>query len=325
MSVSSHLLMGDLSANPTQTTRLAPSPTGALHLGNARTFIVNWAMARQSGWRIVLRVEDLDSPRVKPGVIEQTIDTLSWLGLDWDEGPIIQSDDLSAYGAAMEQLASLKRVFPCDLTRSEIEAAASAPQQGVHETRFPPKLRPTDYPDQFFPRTKGWRFVVDPGEIEFEDTLLGKQSSDPSQTVGDFVVWTKRGQPAYQLAVVVDDADQGVTQIVRGDDLLDSSARQILLRRALCLSPEPTYTHLSMVVGEDGRRLAKRHGDTRLTHYRQQGAGPDRIVGLIGSWCGMGPPQPMSAKEFLRRFNLHNIPQEQVVFRPGDEQWILAN
>ncbi len=317
--------MGDPPANPIQTTRLAPSPTGALHLGNARTFIVNWALARQSGWRIVLRIEDLDSPRVKPGVIEQTIDILAWLGLDWDEGPIIQSEDLAAYSQAMERLAERSLVFPCDLTRSEIEAAASAPQQGVHETRFPPSLRPTHRPESFEPRSSGWRFVVDPADIAFEDRLLGIQTSDPSQTVGDFVVWTKRGEPAYQLAVVVDDALQGVTQIVRGDDLLDSTARQILLRRALQLAPEPTYTHLSMVVGEDGRRLAKRHGDTRLTHYRTLGAPPEKIVGLIGSWCGMGPLASMSAQEFLRRFKLHKMPQEQVVFRPGDEQWILAN
>lgn len=318
-------MAGYPTSNSIRTTRLAPSPTGALHLGNARTFIVNWAMARQAGWRIVLRIEDLDSPRVKEGVIEQTIETLAWLGLDWDEGPIIQSEDLSAYTRAMERLAEMGRAFVCDLTRGQIEAAASAPQQGVHETRFPEHLRPTEMADRFEARSSGWRFVVEAGEVEFDDGFLGAQRVNPSQTVGDFVVWTKRGQPAYQLAVVVDDADQGVTEVVRGDDLLDSTGRQILLQKALGLTPQPRYTHLPMVVGEDGRRLAKRHGDTRLTHYRELGAEGERIVGLIAEWCGLGPREAMSAGEFLRRFDLHKMPEGRVVFRPGDEQWILEN
>ncbi len=283
-------------------------------------------MARKAGWRIVLRIEDLDSPRVKPGVIEQTIETLAWLGMDWDEGPIVQSDDLSPFIEAMEQLAAMGRVFACDLTRSEIEAAASAPQQGVHETRFPEHLRPAEMAKRFDDRERGWRFLVQPGIVEFEDAFLGPQRVDPAQTVGDFVVWTKRGQPAYQLAVVVDDARQGVNEVVRGDDLLDSTGRQILLRRALGLGraggDDVRYTHLPMVVGEDGRRLAKRHGDTRITHYREQGVEPERIVGLLGEWCGLGPREPMSAGEFLRRFDLHTMPRSQVVFRPGDERWI---
>lgn len=306
-------------------TRLAPSPTGALHLGNARTFLVNWALARKLGWSIVLRIEDLDGPRVKPGVTEATIDTLAWLGLDWDEGPLIQSDDPSPYTRAMQTLASERTVYPCDLTRAQIEAASSAPQEGSGENVFPRELRAGDIPDRFDEPERSWRFVVEPGEVAFDDTLLGPQSIDPSTDIGDFVVWTKRAQPAYQLAVVVDDARQGVTHVVRGSDLLASTARQLLLYRALGLAPEPTYTHLPLVRGEDGRRLAKRHGDTRLDHYRRQGVGPERVVGLLAHWCGLvQSPTPMPAGAFAEAIDPDTMPTQDVVFTTEDDRWLLS-
>lgn len=306
-------------------TRLAPSPTGALHLGNARTFIVNWAFARQRDWEIIFRVEDLDTPRVKPGAIDDTIETLRWLGIDWDTPPIIQSQDLSPYEDAMRALASKRLVYPCDLTRAQIEAASSAPHAGEHEIRFPPELRPLDIPSAFDTPESSWRFVVGPGAAEFSDAFAGARSIDPSQTIGDFVVWTKRALPAYQLAVVVDDARQGVTQVVRGDDLLDSAARQLLLYDALDLSPRPTYTHLPLIRGEDGRRLAKRHGDTRLTHYRDLGVRPERIIALLARWSGFtDPPAEMSAPEFRDAFSLDTMPRSDITYTREDERWLLA-
>ena len=304
-----------------QTTRLAPSPTGALHLGNARTFLVNWALARRNGWRIVLRIEDLDGPRNKPGAIERTIDTLRWLGIDWDEGPAVQSHDLEPYRAAMRGLAGRALAYPSELTRSEVEAAASAPQEGVHETVFPSSLRPALAPRDFDRQDTNWRFVVGLGPVVFDDHFAGPQRQEPSRTIGDFVIWTKRGQPSYQLAVVVDDHRQGVTQIVRGDDLLDSAGRQLLLYRALGLGPEPAYTHLPLVRGSDGKRLAKRHGDTRLETYRALGVQPDRVIGLIGAWCGMRP-EPMSAAAFMARLDLSTIPREAVVFTVENDAWL---
>ncbi len=314
-------------------TRLAPSPTGALHLGNARTFLVNWALARRHGWAVTLRIEDLDTPRVKPGVIPQTIDTLAWLGLTWDEGPTIQSADLAPFVDAMRTLAHAGLVYPSDLTRGDIEHAASAPQEGVHEHRFPPELRPAGFSagstgafaGDTADRNTNWRFATPAGAVAFVDALRGSVRVDPGSTVGDFLVWTKRGCPSYQLAVVVDDARQGVTHIVRGDDLLDSAARQLLLYRALGLTPEPWYAHLPLVRGADGRRLAKRHGDTRLTAYRERGVGPERIVGLCAHWCGLCPrgPEPMTAAEFAARFDLSTMPREDVVFTPEAEQWLV--
>jgi glutamyl-tRNA synthetase len=312
-------------------TRLAPSPTGALHLGNAHTFLINWALARQNNWRIILRIEDLDTPRVKPGVLELTIDLLKWLGLDWDEGPLIQSHDLQPYRCAMNQLAAQGLVYPCELTRTQIESAASAPQEGTHELPFPATLRPAHVARQFEDNASSWRLVVPDNAVEFEDGFAGQQRHSPARTIGDFVIWTRRdqarpGQPAYQLAVVVDDHRQGVTHIVRGDDLLDSAARQLLLYRALRLVPEPHYIHLPLVRGSDGRRLAKRHGDTRLDAYRAASVTPQRVVGLVAKWCGITQePRPMSAAEFLRAFDLRTMNRDSITFSAEDDVWLKAS
>lgn len=309
---------------PTNRTRLAPSPTGALHLGNARTFLVTWALARRRGWRIVLRIEDLDGPRVKPGAIEETIETLAWLGMDWDEGPIVQSHDLGPYREAMRRLASAGLAYPSELTRTEIEAAASAPQEGVHETAFPASLRPPAAalgPRAFDREDMNWRLVVQAGAVEVEDEVMGRVSVDPSVSVGDFVIWTKRGQPSYQLAVVVDDARQGVTRVVRGNDLIDSAGRQVVLYRALGLSPLPGYAHLPLVRGSDGKRLAKRHGDTRVSAYRAAGVSSERIVGLVAGWSGM-ERRPISAREFAGALDLRRIPRADVIFGPEDDAWL---
>lgn len=315
----------DPSPTPNQTpiTRLAPSPTGALHLGNARTFVVNWALARARGWQILLRIEDLDGPRVKPGVIEQTIDTLAWLGLDWD-GPIRrQSTDLEPYRDAMAGLAERGLVYPCELTRAQIAEAATAPHEGDRELRYPPSLRPAERPGRFDHPDTNWRFATPDATVAIQDAFAGPQSLSPFESVGDFVVWTKRGEPAYQLAVVVDDHASGVTRVVRGADLLDSAARQLLLIRALGLTPEPTYLHLPLVRGADGRRLAKRHGDTRIETYRAEGVPRDRVLGLLAWWCGMvEAPEPVSPEAFVTNLDLSRIRRWDITFRPEDDQWL---
>ncbi len=313
------------------TTRLAPSPTGALHLGNARTFLINWAMARRAGWRILLRIEDLDSPRVKQGSDREAIDLLTWLGIDWDHGPLYQSADLSPYRAAMDRLARAGLAYPSAQTRHEIEAAsdaspASAPQEGSHEIAFPASLRPpTITPGPFDDPTSNWRLLVAPGPVGFDDSFAGPQRFEPSAIVGDFLVWTRRAVPAYQLAVVVDDARQGVTHVVRGDDLLDSTARQILIARALGLGWSAQYHHLPLVRGQDGKRLAKRHGDTRLASYRSAGIPAPRVIGLLAAWSGILPrhrPREMSADEFRATLDVTRIPRTPVVMTPEDEQWL---
>ncbi|MBL8875629.1 MAG: tRNA glutamyl-Q(34) synthetase GluQRS [Phycisphaerae bacterium] len=319
----------DGGAHPVLRTRLAPSPTGALHLGNARTFLINWALAKQRGWRIVLRIEDLDTPRVKPGATEGVYRTLEALGLLWDEGPIVQSDDLEPYRRAMEKLAAAGKVYPSSHSRGEIDdagaSALSAPQEGARESVFPASSRPVVFPMQFESGggEENWRFATPDEAVEFEDGFAGGQSHRPAETVGDFVVWTKRAQPSYQLAVVVDDARQGITHIVRGNDLLDSAARQRLLMPALGIEHPPSYLHLPLVRGEDGKRLAKRHGDTRIDSYLAAGVHPHRVIALLARWSGLsGDAEAMTAEEFARAFDLSRVPKCDVVFTPRDDRWL---
>jgi glutamyl-tRNA synthetase len=342
---------------PHGVTRLAPSPTGALHLGNARTFLLNWAVARALRWRIVLRIEDLDGPRIKPGAAAQITGTLRWLGMDWDEGPYVQSDDLSAYTESMRALCRAGLAFPSRLTRSDLlrhastpdtsrpaapadddaVEGASAPQAGSRETRFPAALRPAPGVFEFDPDFDGvWRFRAPDGPdgiVEFEDVIAGPQRIYPADTVGDFILWTRLHAPAYQLSVVVDDHRQGVNRIIRGDDLLDSAARQRLLARALNLTPEPVYAHLPLVVGTDGRRLAKRHGDTRLESYRQRGVPPEAIIGLVAWWSGLSDRrEPLTINELVERIDpgdgawgLGRMKRAPVVFGQEDERWLLEH
>lgn len=316
-------------------TRLAPSPTGALHLGNARTFLLTWAIARRHDWTILLRVDDLAGPRIKRAFVDDAIEDIRWLGLDWDGAPILQSTRLDFYRAAMRSLAAQGLLYPCDLSRSEIEAALEAPHDSVRgerrESRFPSSLRPDTRPLTFTREDEhfSWRVVVPDVSVDFEDAITGRQSRRPIDSVGDFIVWTRDGEPAYQLACAVDDLDFHVTDILRGDDLLDSAARQLLLFRALGREvnrPEPRQWHFPLVVGTDGRRLAKRHGDTRLRQYREHGVPPERIISLLARWSGIpAPPDLMSAEEFAAALDPDTIPRTPIVCTNEDDQWLRAD
>jgi len=316
-----------------EVTRLAPSPTGALHLGNARTFLINWAMARRNGWGVVLRVEDLDGPRVDPKASSAAIDILRWLGLDWDGQPLYQSHNLAPYREALKTLQAQDAIYPCNCTRKDILNAQSAPHEDEHELRYPGTCRLKTRPEDSQPKQTiledspyAWRVKVPGGPVAFEDTLHGGQSFDIQRQVGDFVVASKMGLPAYQLAVVIDDARQGVTQVVRGDDLLGSSARQLFLYRTLGLGPLPTYTHLPLVMGPDGRRLAKRHGDTRVSAYREQGVSPEKLIGLLAWWSGIDTKRrATTAQAFAERFDLKRVSTDPVTMTQEDQNWLLED
>ncbi|MEM1304990.1 MAG: glutamate--tRNA ligase family protein, partial [Planctomycetota bacterium] len=276
---------------------------------------------------VVLRVEDLDGPRVKRGAAEQAIETLRWLGIDWDDGPHRQVNDLTPYRQALASLAAGGHVYPCRCTRSQLLAAElSAPNAGDHELRYPGVCRPGDAVrfqfDQPEHRDAAWRVRTPDEAVRFVDRFSGEQVFNPQEDVGDFVVATKAGTPSYQLAVVVDDARQGVTDVVRGDDLLPSTPRQMLLYRLLGLGTPPRYTHLPIVVGSDGRRLAKRHGDTRVDTYRQRGIPAERLIGLIAEWCGFGPRRPMHRDEFAAGLELSRMPRSAITFTNADDDWL---
>lgn len=309
--------------------RLAPSPTGALHLGNARTFLLNALLVDAAGGSMALRMEDLDGPRVKRGAAEEAADDLRWLGILGEGDFLLQSTRAPAHGAALEALRDEGLVYPCVCTRREIETAASAPQEGDGAAPYPGTCRgrfPTgEAAREATGREPAWRFLVPPErEVAFEDGFRGVVRDRPARTSGDFVVARRTGEAAYQLAVVVDDAFQGVDTVVRGDDLLPSTPLQVLLHEALGL-PLPRYVHLPLVRGADGRRLAKRHGDTRVSRYRAAGVTPERVLGLLASWSGLGPRAPVTAADLRARpFSLARVPREDALFREEDDAWLLA-
>ena len=305
-------------------TRLAPSPTGALHLGNARTFLINWLLARKLGWRVVLRIEDLDGPRVKRAADQRAIEDLRWLGLDWDEGPIYQSSRRERYRAAVDRLLAANAAYPCVCTRREVDASASAPHAEDGAAIYPGTCRGRyatveDATRDNRGREPAVRLDTRNAVVDFTDEFSGPHHFDVEHDLGDFVIAKGDGTPAYQLAVVVDDADMGITDVVRGDDLLDSAARQVLLYRRLDLGPLPRYWHLPLVIGPDGRRLAKRHGDTRLASYREAGVPAGKILELLASWCGVDPAarSVASATDLVDRFDIARIPPTPVVFDPS--------
>ena len=304
--------------------RLAPSPTGAQHIGNARTYLIAWLSARSRGGRIDLRIEDIDSPRVKQGAKQQSYFDLQWLGLDWDEGPIIQSERMGEYLSVLIRLQRQELVYPCSCTRSDVERAASAPHLEHEGPVYPGTCAGRQVRDakELPERPYCWRFRVPPESPSFVDGFRGPTHIDLRQVGGDFVVWkvpnpgTTASLPAYQLAVVVDDAAQSVTEVVRGDDLLPSTPRQLLLYQALGLSP-PKFVHVPLVVGPDGRRLAKRHGDTRLSALREAGVSPEMLLGLLAWSCGwITAIEPITLRELLPQFRLETIPREPFVLTP---------
>jgi glutamyl-tRNA synthetase len=282
-----------VASGQTSVGRLAPSPTGALHLGNARTFLLAWLSIRSQGGTLLLRVEDIDGPRVKTDAVAQTLADLRWLGLDWDGEPVLQSERLARYEAAAATLLASGAAYPCVCSRREVELAASAPHAGDEGPAYPGTCRGR----------------VDVDEVPFDDGCLGPQ---PGAVHGDFVIQKRDGGPAYQLAVVVDDAAQGVTEVVRADDLLPSTPRQLLLYRALGLRP-PHFVHLPLVVGADGRRLAKRHGDTSIGHLRASGVTAPAVVGYLAWLSGLGPAGARChARDLVADFDLDRVPRQPV-------------
>lgn len=271
--------------------RLAPSPTGLLHIGHARSFLLAWWHARSRGGRIVLRMEDLDAERLKMGMTEAALRDLAWLGLDWDGEMVLQSVGSERFEVCVRGLIEAGKAYPCVCTRAEIAASQSAPHASA-EARYPGtcrgKFRTIEEAERASGRSPCVRLIARPGTIRIEDGFCGLFACDVEAEVGDFPIARKAGAAAYQLAVVLDDARAGVNEVVRGDDLLPSAARQYLVQEALGL-PHPTWYHVPLVVDEEGKRLAKRFDSLSLASLRERGVAPERIVEWIASRSGMGP------------------------------------
>jgi glutamyl-tRNA synthetase len=276
---------------------------------------------------VILRMEDIDSPRVKPGAAQQAIDDLRWLGLDWDEGPdiggphapYVQTERVALYESALRTLKSmetsdLNRIYPCTCTRTDISEAASAPHVGQEGPLYPGTCsqRPASAAESLTAEY-AWRFRVSDRELRINDLFQGEVRCHPSRELGDFVVGKKDGTPAYQLAVVIDDHAMGVTEVCRGADLLPSAFRQLQLYEAFGWTP-PQFLHVPLVTGPDGRRLAKRHGDTRISVLRDRGVPPERLLGLLAWSCGWQPDRrAVSLPDLLARFDLNQIPRTPFV------------
>ncbi|MBC9783962.1 tRNA glutamyl-Q(34) synthetase GluQRS [Heliobacterium chlorum] len=302
--------------------RYAPSPTGKLHLGNARTALLAWLQIRQSQGTFILRMEDLDPARSVSEYALQILEDLRWLGIDWDEGPdvggpcspYIQSLRNHLYEQVLSDWVERGLIYPCACSRKDLANLARAPHGPAEEGPPYPglcrHLSPESWQEKY--RKKGqasYRFLAPEGFLTYTDGIYGPFYQDVKAVVGDFVVRRADKVTAYQLAVVVDDALMGVTHVLRGDDLLSSTPRQILLYEALN-APVPRFYHVPLVLGPDGVRLSKRHKGTSLESLRAQGISPEEVTGFLAATAGLLPsPEPISPKDLVSLFSIDKLPR----------------
>lgn len=302
--------------------RYAPSPTGPLHLGNARTALLAWLDIRSKAGTFLLRIEDLDPQRSSPDSAAGIVEDLRWLGLDWDEGPdrggpvapYTQDERRASYDQAIARLLADGLAFPCTCSRAEVARAAGAPHAGEDGPRYPGTcLRGVTHPE----RAASVRLRVDPALVTFDDLVCGPVTEDVGWAVGDFALRRADGVAAYQLAVALDDSLMKIDRVVRGDDLLRSTPRQLLVLRALGLD-EPRYGHVPLVVGENGHRLSKRGGALSLAALRASGVRPEAVVGWLAKTWGHGDGSPVSARELVADFALGAVSSETPVVTDSD-------
>ena len=309
--------------------RYAPSPTGFLHLGNARTALVAYWHTKAQNGTFVMRVEDLDSARSKPELVAANLEELRWLGLSWDEGPdvggpyppYVQSQRHHLYQAALDKLTVQDQVFKCYLSRKDLREVASAPHgqmpfYGEAERALNERVKDQKILDSKLPSL---RFRVDEPTLSFVDELQGEQTVK----LGDFVVKRADGEWAYQLAVVVDDSAMNITEVVRGDDLLQSTAAQLLLYEALG-KPPPTFLHVPLLMDETGERMAKRKGSLTLTVLKEQGVKPERVVGLLAHTLELTPePSELSVQEGLELYRQTSLSPFLFSLSPELLEWLI--
>jgi glutamyl-tRNA synthetase len=302
--------------------RYAPSPTGAIHLGNARTALLAWLDARARGGSFVMRVEDLDRARASADLEARLLDDLRWLGLDWDEGPdrggsfgpYRQSERTARYDDAITRLLAAGRAFPCACSRADVARAASAPHADEEGPRYPGTCRGLPAVEvEAKARAQGRapviRFAGRGEAFYFDDELRGAVASGPGG-VDDFVLRRADGMASYQLAVVVDDAAMGITRVVRGDDLLTSTPRQLALYAALAL-PAPAFAHVPLVLSPGGERLAKRTRPASIADLRARGLPPEAVVGALAASSGLvAPHERPRAWDLVAAFSLARISRE---------------
>ena len=314
--------------------RFAPSPTGRLHIGGARTAIFNWAFARAMGGTFILRIEDTDPERSTQENVDVILNAMKWLGLDWDEGPEVggeagpyfQMQRMDTYAEALERLKERGAVYPCFCTKEELDAKREA--AGESYAGYDRTCRDLD-PAEAARRIEAgeprvWRLKVplDHGPIQFNDAVYGP-TSFPAEVMDDMILVRTDGSPTYNFAVVCDDANMGITHVIRGDDHLSNTPRQILIYEALGL-PVPTFAHLSMILGPDGKKLSKRHGATSVEEYRDRGFLPDAMVNFLAllGWSLDGETTIMSRDVICSEFSLDRITKKDAIFDETKLSWM---
>ena len=305
--------------------RFAPSPTGYLHIGAARTCFFNWLFARHHGGRFVLRIEDTDFARSSEKMIRGIIDGLQWLSLDWDEGPVFQSQRLALYRQKAQELIEKGRAYTCYCKPEEIEERIEkTPEAGdfwgydrfcLHLTGAQKKQFEAEG------RAKAVRFLVPEREIRYKDLIHGDISVD-SRNIEDFVLLRGDGLPTYHLSVVVDDSELGITHVLRGDDHISNTPKQILLYRAFDVEP-PEFGHLPLILGPDKKKLSKRHGVTSVLEFRDQGYLPLAFLNFLAqmSWSP-GEERIYSLEEMVQRFSLQKVSKGSPVFDLNKLEWL---
>lgn len=298
--------------------RLAPSPTGLIHLGNAWSFVLCWLICRSMDGKLILRIDDLDPERSRPVYVKNVIRDLRWLGLDWDFGPDLageenyfQSRRNEFYNSALAELNNAGRLYPCFCSRKELRQMASAPHgrekfaacpcRGLSDSEAEKKIASK--------RSFSLKIKMDGAEGSFEDLIYGRQEI---QAPGDFAVKRSDGVFSYQLASTVDDALTGVNLVVRGNDLLDSCPAQMALLKSLGYKP-PLYAHLPLILDHEGDRLAKRHSSLSISRLRDSGVSSRQIIGRLAFWAGLqDTPKEAELAEVLRVFSIDKIPRENI-------------
>ena len=298
---------------PTPTGRFAPTPSGRLHLGNILCAMLAYLSARAKGGRFLLRIEDVDVPRCPRRLAQQAIDDLTWLGFTWDEEPVYQSDRSDAYAAALARLAEGGHTYPCFCTRAQLMSLA-APNLGDTQVIYQgtcARLSPEEAAQRALTRAPATRLRVPDEEVAFVDGLFGLQRENLARDCGDFILRRSDGLYGYQLAVVVDDAAAGVTEVVRGRDILSATPRQLYLQRLLGL-PAPEYVHIPLLVDAQGRRLAKRDKDLDLTALARRFT-PEEILGILAFSAGLlDEPRPMSLEALIPVFDWGKVKKDDL-------------
>lgn len=296
--------------------RFAPSPTGYLHVGGARTALINWLFARRYGGVFVLRIEDTDRERSQPEMTAAILDGLSWLGLHWDEGPYHQADALEEHRAAAERLVREGRAYRCF-------CPPAAPGEKAEPCRCG-ELDVAEADRRVRNEPAAIRFRVPPGTTAWEDLVHGPLAFE-NESIGDFIILRSDGTPVYNFAVVVDDARMRITHVLRGDDHISNTPKQILLYEALGW-PVPKFGHLPMILGPDGRRLSKRHGATSVGEYRRQGILPEALVNFLAllGWSPGGDREVFTRDELVALFDLGRVHRKAAIFDPAKLVWLNA-